>query len=150
MVAPSGLGEFRWIGQGPYAGYPGKDKLNEFGLYHLNREDLYFQGNRRGTELAMLTTARGAGFAIAMSKGDVAAERDGERTVLSHNALIGSLGNKGTSAEQNVELDKASRIAGIFTLVPVGHRWPAALARWFGKPAGAKQVFRPFLHSYDQ
>ncbi|MES3020433.1 MAG: glycoside hydrolase family 2 TIM barrel-domain containing protein [Pseudomonadota bacterium] len=150
VVAPAAMGEFRWIGQGPYAGYPGKDILNEFGLFHLNREDLYFKGNRRGTELAMLSTAQGSGFAIALAKGDVSVERDEERTLLSHNALIGSLGNKGTSAEQTVPLDKVSRIAGAFTLVPVGTRWPAALERWFGKPAGAKQVFRPFLHSYDQ
>jgi beta-galactosidase len=150
LVAPTGMGEFRWIGQGPYAGYPGKDRLNEFGLFHLHRDDLYFQGNRRGTELAMLTTASGAGFALALPKGDVAVERDGQQTLLSHNARIGSLGNKGTSPETTVELAQDLRIAGAFTLLPVSERWPEALVRWFGKPAGAKNVFKPFFHSYDQ
>jgi beta-galactosidase len=150
LVAPAGTGEFRWIGQGPYAGYPGKDRLNEFGLFHLNRDDLYFQGNRRGTELAMLTTPGGAGFAIALPAGDVAVERDGERTLLSHNALIGGLGNKGTSPEISVPLEKTAHVAGSFTLVPLQDRWPQELLSRFGKPAPAKQVFQPFLDSYDQ
>lgn len=150
VVAPAGVDEFRWIGQGPYAGYPGKDMLNEFGLYHLNRADLRFQGNRRGTELALLSASRGEGFALAMQPGDVAVEREGDRTLLSHNALVGSLGNKGTTPEVTYIAEKTPQIAGSFTLVPLGTRWPAALLRWFGEPVAAKEVFKPFFHSYDQ
>jgi beta-galactosidase len=150
VVAPPGLDEFRWIGQGPYAGYPGKDALNEFGLYHLNRSDLRFQGNRRGTELALLSEGRGAGFALAMQPGDVAVERDGARTLLSHNAIIGGLGNKGTTPEVTHLAENTPQIAGAFSLVPLAGRWPARLVRWFGEPAPAKDVFKPFFHSYDQ
>jgi beta-galactosidase len=150
VVVPSEMAEFRWIGQGPYAGYPGKDRLNEFGIFHLNREDLRFQGNRRGTELALLTTAGGAGVALAMPAGDVAVERLGENTLLSHNALIGGLGNKGTRPETSIALSQPPRIEGSFTLVPLGDAWPQALTRWFGKPAAATEVFRPYYHSYDQ
>lgn len=110
------LAEFRWIGQGPYAGYPGKDRLNEFGLFHLNR----------------------------------AVERDGDKTLLKHNAVISCLGNKIGRAESLVNSAKVGRISGSFTLVPTEDAWPAALTRWFGKPAAAREVFRPFYHSYDQ
>lgn len=65
VAVPTGQTEFRWIGQGPFAGYPGKDRLNEFGLFHPTREDLRFQGNRRETEFAALTTPGGAGGASA-------------------------------------------------------------------------------------
>lgn len=150
VVAPDGAQELRWIGQGPYAGYPGKDRLNEFGLHRLHRDDLRFQGNRRATELALLTSLGGAGFALAMPAADVAVERDGSRTLLSHNALIGGLGNKGTSPETSIALDKPVRIAGTFTLAPIAGAWPAALTRWFGAPGGTRDVFRPFYHSYDQ
>lgn len=152
VLAPAGTDEFRWIGQGPYAGYPGKDRLNEFGLYHLNRADLRFQGNRRETELALLTSAGGAGFALSMPAADVAVERSGDGTLLSHNALIASPGNKGTTPEIAIPLDASPRVAGAFTLVPVPvpGAWPSALARWFGHPAAAKDVFKPFYHSYDQ
>jgi beta-galactosidase len=150
IVVPAAFNQFRWIGQGPYAGYPGKDRLNEFGLYHLQSDDLRFQGNRRGTELALLTTAAGNGLALAAPVSDVAVERDGDRIVLSHNALIGGLGNKGTRPETTIKPDDARRIAGKFTLLPLTTAWPDALTRWFGKPAAATDVFHPFYHSYDQ
>jgi len=150
LVAPAGIGEFRWIGQGPYAGYPGKDQLNEFGVYHLNRADLRFQGNRRQTELAVLSDAAGAGFALALPAADVAVERHGARTLLSHNAVIGGLGNKGTQPETIVALDKVGEISGRFMLLPLTGAWPAALQGWVGAPGAAGEVLQPFFHSYDQ
>lgn len=150
LVAPAGIGEFRWIGQGPYAGYPGKDQLNEFGVYHLNRADLRFQGNRRQTELAVLSDAAGAGFALALPAADVAVERHGERTLLSHNAVIGGLGNKGTQPETIVALDKVGEISGRFMLLPLVGAWPDALQGWAGAPGAAGEVLKPFVHSYDQ
>ena len=63
-AAQPAASEFRWIGQGPYAGYPGKDALNEFGLYHLSRADIRFQGNRRETDVALLTNSRGQGVLL--------------------------------------------------------------------------------------
>jgi beta-galactosidase len=151
VVLPPTLTEFRWIGQGIHASYPGKDRLNEFGLFHLNRDDLRFPGNRRGTELALLTTAGGTGVALVPSMaGDVAVERDGEQTRLSHNAVVSSPGNKGWAPEHPVPLEKTPRIAGGFTLVPLTDTGPSALTRWFGEPAAATDVLRPFHHSYDQ
>ncbi len=152
VVLAPGLTEFRWMGQGPYPGYPGKDRLNEFGIYHLNREDLRFQGNRRETEVAMMTTPAGAGVALApATAADVSVERDGDRTLLSHNAVISGLGNKGPAPETNVDSAQTPHVAGSFSLVPLGdNAWPKALTRWFGKPAAAKDVFKPFYHSYDQ
>lgn len=150
LVAPAGMGELRWIGQGPYAGYPGKDQLNEFGIYHLNRDDIRFQGNRRQTELAVLSDAGGAGFALALPAADVAVERHGARTLLSHNALIGGLGNKGTAPETVVALDQVGAISGRFVLLPLAGAWPQALQGWIGAPGAAGEVLKPFLHSYDQ
>ncbi|MDR2675621.1 MAG: hypothetical protein LBC18_12395 [Opitutaceae bacterium] len=36
------------------------------------------------------------------------------------------------------------------TILPLDAEWPAALKRYFGEPAAARDVFRPFYHSYDQ
>jgi beta-galactosidase len=150
VLLPSGTSEFRWIGQGPYPGYPGKDQLNEFGIFHLNREDLNYQGNRRGTEVAVATDPNGRGIALVTNAADVAIERNGDKTLLSHNAVISGLGNKGSTPETFIKAEKTPRIAGSFTLVPLDGDWPAALKRWFGKPTPAKNVFKPFYHSYDQ
>jgi len=150
VVLPDSLSEFRWIGQGPYPAYPGKERLDEFGLFHVNREDLYFQGNRRETELALLTTPGGAGVALSAAPSDVAVERQGDTTLLSHNAVLSGLGNKGKLPETIVDVAKTPHIAGSLTLVPLAEAWPAALTRLFGQPAAAKHVFHPFYHSYDQ
>jgi beta-galactosidase len=149
LVAPPALTEFRWIGQGPYAGYPGKHRLNEFGLHHLARADLRFQGNRRGTEFAMLTAGAGQGVAMALAPGDVAVERQGENTVISHNALIGGLGNKGTLPETMVTLQPGQRISGRLRLMLLAPAWPAQVARWFGA-VPPTPLLAPFHHSYDQ
>jgi beta-galactosidase len=142
--------EFRWIGQGPYAGYPGKDRLNEFSIYHLNREDLYFSGNRRGVECAVASAPDGRGFALICAAGDVAVEAVEGGFVLSHNAVLSGRGNKGVGPESPVDATKVGRIAGHFTLVPLGKPWPEVLVRWFGQPSAIVPVFHPFLRSYDQ
>lgn len=153
LVLPPESAEFRWIGQGPYPGYPGKDRLNEFGLFHLNREDLHFQGNRRQADVALLTNETGHGIAMLPSdrkSRDVSVERYGAKNLLSHNAVISSPGNKGTQPETFIDAATIGPISGSFTLVPLESAWPATLIRWFGNPAPAVNVYRPFYHSYDQ
>ncbi len=144
------VSEFRWIGQGPYAGYPGKDRLNEFGTYHLNREDLYFSGNRRGVECAVASSPDGRGFALFCAAGDVAVEAADGGFVLSHNTRLSGRGNKGVGPESPLIADQIDHIAGGFTLVPLGTEWPEPLLRWFGQPGQPAPVFKPFYRSYDQ
>ena len=54
---------------------------------------------------------------------------NGDKTLLSHNAVIGGLGNKGTPPETVMDSSKTLRIAGSFTLVPLDDAWPAVLTR---------------------
>jgi hypothetical protein len=86
FIAPAEAASFRWLGAGPYAGFPGKDMLNEFGRHHLNREDLYFQGNRRQVDAALLARSNGSGLALLGSDMDISVERVDEGTTFSHNA----------------------------------------------------------------
>ena len=82
----------------------------ESGLFHLNREGLRFQGNRRETDHALLTTPAGTGVALVTTAGDAAVERDGDTTLLSHNAVIGGLGTKDTLPETTVDAEKTPHI----------------------------------------
>jgi beta-galactosidase len=149
LVVPDTASEFRWIGAGPYAGYPGKDWLNEYGLHHLGRADLNFQGNRRAVELALLTDPSGAGLAVGGNDMDVAVEREGDNTILSHNAVVSGRGTKFVEPDTMIKAEDTPRIAGKFTLIPLGSDWPASLTAWFGKPSRAK-ASQPYFHSYDQ
>jgi beta-galactosidase len=150
LVLPATASEFRWIGQGPFAGYPGKDALNEFGLYHLSRADIRFQGNRRETDAALLTNAQGRGVMLSGDSMDVAVENLPETTVLSQNALISGRGNKGSAPDSPLKADTTKIISGKFTLLPLGTAWPATLTHWFGQPSTPVAVQHPFYRSYDQ
>jgi beta-galactosidase len=150
LAGAAGATEFRWMGQGPYAGYPGKDALNEFGRFHLNRGDLDFQGNRRGVELAALVSPAGAGvLLLPENPADVAVENNASGVVLSHNAVIAGRGTKFVGPDTFPKAEATEHIAGRFTLLPLGKKWPAALLSWLGEPAGT-QAFQPYFHSYDQ
>jgi beta-galactosidase len=148
--------EFRWIGQGPYAGYPGKDRLNEFGVFHLNRDDLYFPGNRRGVELAALMSLGGPGLMIAGDKLTVSVEKREAETIFSHIALVAGAGSDPNGSGENVETKtdiKAASIKSIdgkFTLMPLSKDWPKPLLAWFGSPSTKANRFNPFLRVYDQ
>jgi beta-galactosidase len=150
LIVPATASEFRWIGDGPFPGYPGKDRLNEFGFYHLNRDDLNFQGNRRRLQIALLTNAAGEGILLSANDADVSVENYGQYTMLSHNAVISGRGNKGVGPETAINAEYVKKLAGSFTLLPLDSRWPAALKRWFGVPNEPAKAFRPFYRSYDQ
>jgi beta-galactosidase len=150
LVVPAGASEFRWIGQGPFAGYPGKDRLNEFGLHHLNREDIRFQGNRREVELAVLTNPAGAGLAVAGDRMDLAVENTADGIILSQNALLSGRGNKGSNPDAPLRADSIKRISGKFTLLPLDADWLPQLTQWFGQPSEPADLQHPFYQSYDQ
>jgi beta-galactosidase len=142
--------EFRWLGQGPFAGYPGKDRLNEYGTFHLTRQDLRFQGNRRGVEFALVSSPSGDGVLLAGAQMDTAVAEGPRGLVVSHNALVSGLGNKGSAPESDVTAADGKRISGAFTLLPVAATWPESLVRWFGKPGPAAAPEKPYYRSYDR
>jgi beta-galactosidase len=150
IAAPNAT-DFLWMGAGPYAGYPGKDALNQFGLFHLNREDLFFSGNRREVELALLTTAGGgAGLVLASSPSDIAVETDPGQVTLSHNTLLSGRGNKGSSPENGLKATPGLHFRGEFTLLPLSGKWPAPPAAWLGNLTKKVPVTKPFYRSYDR
>ncbi|MDI1247927.1 MAG: glycoside hydrolase family 2 TIM barrel-domain containing protein [Lacunisphaera sp.] len=150
VTAPQTAAEFRWLGAGPFAGYPGKDVLNEFGTYHLTSADIRFQGNRREVDLALLTSRAGTGALLAGANMDIAVENSADGIIFSHNALLAGRGNKGGEPEASLKADDIMRIAGKFTLLPLSADWPAPLQSWFGAPGQAATPQKPFYRSYDQ
>ena len=141
---------FRWLGPGPFPGYPGKDCLNEFGIHHLASGDIRFQGNRRGVELAILAAPGGEGILVSGQQMDVAVENTPAGIILAHNALVAGRGNKGMEPETVLKAAEIREISGNFTLLPLTAPWPASLTRWFGPANRTCEVSKPFYRSYDQ
>lgn len=150
FIVPEELSEFRWVGKGPYPAYPGKSRLSEFGIYHLNSNDLNYQGNRQEVDLALITNAAGAGFAVISNKSNLAVERSSEGIVVSLNAKVSGRYNKNSAPEKKVHIKNGEPFTGSFTLVPLSENWTASLQQIFGKPNVVAVPFKPFYNSYDQ
>lgn len=150
LAVPAPASEFRWVGAGPFAGYPGKEALNEFGRHHLTARDLRFNGNRRGVHVMALSAVDGAGVVLLGEAMDVAVETIDSGVMLSHNVAVAGRGNKGGSPETQIHVTKMNNITGRFTLLPLGRAWPEALVRWLGPPDASVPAWTPFFKSYDQ
>jgi beta-galactosidase len=148
---PAEYTEMRWIGDGPYASYPGKSMLDEYGFFHLNYEDLYFQGNRSNVQLMLFTDKNGNGFAINCDNADICVERTPEGLLLSHNALVSGRFNKGTMPDLIYDASKVNEIKGGFSIIPVNSNMvPELLMKMFGNLSARAVPFKPFYHSYDE
>jgi beta-galactosidase len=150
FLVPENLTEFRWVGKGPYASYPGKDRLDEFGFYHLNSADLNYQGNRSEVEIALFTDANGKGFALIANGANVAVERSFKGLIVSHNALVSGRFNKFNWPESLFQMDQIKGLFGRFSIVPLDGNWPGKLKELFGSPNVVAVPYKPFYHSYDQ
>lgn len=159
FAVPAAADEFRWIGQGPYAGYKHRDRVNRHGVFHLHRDDLFFPGNRRGVQLACLADVGGRGVLVAGDEATFSFDPRGADTIVSHVASDARSFDEKSDSKPKPEAwepggdaggPPAAVIEGSFTLVPLPAAWPAPLGRWFGPPGGRAPVVRPFLHVYDQ
>lgn len=151
FIIPASYTEFRWIGKGPYEAYPGKDRLSEFGFYHLSSNDLYFAGNRQQVSCAVFSNAQGEGFALLADDADIAVERSAAGIIISHNAHVSGRFNKYEWPEDLFLLNSGKEIKGSFVIVPFSSQTcPAVLIDLFGDIKTAAKPFQPFYYSYDQ
>ncbi|WP_243348592.1 glycoside hydrolase family 2 TIM barrel-domain containing protein [Parabacteroides sp. FAFU027] len=150
FLMPASFTEFRWAGKGPYPAYPGKDRLDEFGLYHLNSADLNYQGNREDVDIAILSDAQGKGIALVANKSNIAVENTAEGIIVSYNAYVSGRFNKGSMPETKVNVEKLQEISGRFSIVPLNANWPDVLHKLFGSSTNLAKPFKPFYNSYDQ
>ncbi len=151
FVIPAALTEFRWVGKGPYAAYPGKERLSEFGAHHLNSNDLYFPGNRQQVNCAVFSDAKGTGFILVAEKANITVERSAAGIIVSHNAFVSGHFNKYNWPKELVSFADQKAISGNFSIIPfTAATWPNALKAIFGDIKQVAKPFQPFFHSYDQ
>ena len=150
FLIPASFTEFRWIGKGPYEAYPGKERLSEFGFYHISSEDLYFPGNRQNVDCAIFSDKRGNGFALIADRANISVERSEKGIVVSHNAFITGRWNKYTWPTNMLDFKDGKILSGKFTIVPLTENWPSTICELFGNPTKVAVPFKPFYDSYDQ
>jgi len=146
------ISDFIWLGDGPFASYPDKHLLNDFGVHYLKKGDLNFNGNRANVEFAVLTDTDGNGIAIIGDRSNISVELIDGQIVVSHNALLCGVGNGKSLPMPAYQVDAAQikHISGSFQIVPLeANHWPKKLIEITGVPDKTKKPFVPFYYSYD-
>ncbi len=150
LLIPSILTEFRWVGKGPFASYPGKNKLSEFGIYYLNSNDLYFPGNRQEVDCAVFTDKQGNGFALISDGADISVERNDKGLVVSHNAITTGCYDKYIWPADIRHVNSNTSIEGELKIVPLSaNMWPEVIKDLFIDLEGYKGFYQPYFRSYD-
>ncbi len=146
------ISDFIWLGDGPFASFPDKHMLNDFGVHYMKKGDINFNGNRANVELAVLTDIEGNGIAIIGDRSNISVELIDGQIVVSHNALVSGNGNKKATAIPAYLVDAAQvkNISGTIQIIPLqANRWPEKLIETIGLPDKSKKPFAPFYHCYD-
>ncbi len=150
FILPTSISYFHWLGDGPFASYPDKFQLDNFGFHALHKNDINFNGNRSNVEIAVFTDKLGNGIAVVANKANISVELKENQIVVSHNSLVSGLGNKKTIPSQINWAKDVSEIKGEFEIIPLqAGCWPATLKELFGYPMSFPKPFKPFYYSYD-
>ena len=155
FTLPEAVTEFRWQGMGPYEMYPGRDLLDDFGVWHLNKDDLYFPGNRSQVTAAIVCDKTGAGWLVLPATGGETLHVTVENTPsgamrLCVNAFVSGIYHKRNWPTDMRHVEAGEKIEGAFRLVPLSADWPESLRRVFGPPDAHAESFNPFFRSYDR
>lgn len=142
-----------YMGNGPYACYPGRSALSWYGSHSLSGDDIRFPGNRMGVDVAMLSDKDGKAFVLVPREGNnVCVERNDDGTInLSHSVTVASAFNKNVWPEGGmVENTDGFAINGRFDLLVTNGQPNDYLSSFLSNEAGNKTVEKPFYNSYDQ
>jgi len=144
------LDRVQWIGQGPYASYPGRDKANRYGFWAKQMDDLYFEGNRMGVDAALVTDEEGNGLLIAGDGLNLNFEQTDRGIVLTVNAAVAGQGPKSSVTEYPVIAREVGTLNGQFFLYRIEKdQFSQSPYTLFADPADLPLPFHPFEKQYD-
>ena len=146
FLLPERMDRVQWIGQGPYAAYPGRRQADRFGIWALHKDDLYFEGNRPGVEALWVSDAEGDGLLILCGGSDVNFEQTDRGLVITVNAAVSGQGPKFAATAFPVWTDTLGERSGSFSMyrTRAGQDLPLFFA-----PDQVPEPFRPFVKQYD-
>jgi|GEM_PF-802503 len=145
LSLPSSYDTFHWLGQGPYSHTPGKTAFNDRALWHLNKCDIRFEGNRGGVDLAAVTGGP-MPIAVAVGGGNAGLENIGGCIVLTQNLAVAGYGAKFVAPQRALRAGKAGRMEGRMVL---GFGTERLLRNVFGTLEAANAE-RPYMENYGR
>lgn len=146
----SSINRIQWIGQGPYASYPGRCRANRYGVWSKQLDDLYLEGNRMGVDAALLTDSLGNGLLVVADSMSLSFEQTDRGLVLTVNAAVSGQGPKFARTAFPVISSEVGVVQGQFHLYRIeAGRIPSAVQSLFAAPDQVPAPFHPFLTQYD-
>jgi len=150
FLLPPSIDRVQWIGQGPFASYPGRYRANRYGLWQKRLDDLYLEGNRMGVDVVWLSDSKGNGYILVCDSGNVNFEQTDEGLVVTCNACVSGEGPKFGKTAFPVWAAEVGTAKGEFCLYPVSaDNIPDIVSRHFRRPATLDEPFHPFKTQYD-
>ena len=142
----SKIDRVQWIGHGPFASYPGRQQANRYGIWSMQKDDLYFEGNRMGIDAAWFSDKDGNGILIAGNQLNINFEQTDRGLLVTVNAAVCGQGPKFSKTAFGVWSNEVGTKNGAFQL----YRTEAgSLISPFAPPAKIQSLFRPFFKQYD-
>lgn len=149
LLAP-GIDRVQWMGYGPYASYPGRHQANRYGLWAKQMDDLYFEGNHGGIDVAYFSDAQGNGIVISGDSLDLNFEQTDRGIVVTVNAAVSGQGPKFAKTAFPGWNPGDGPVSATFTILPVeAGKLPRSISRLFTPAAQVPTPFKPFMTQYD-
>ena len=123
---------------------------NRYGIWSMQKDDLYFEGNRMGVDAVWLSDKDGNGVLLLLEQGNVSFEQTDKGVVMTVNAAVSGEGPKFSATHFPVWSSEVGVKSGHFSMyrTEAGKLSPG-LMQLFGSPGAMKEAFRPFLTQYD-
>ena len=140
----------QWIGQGPFASYPGRHQACRYGIWAKHKDDLYFEGNHGGIDAALFSDKDGNGLLIVGDSLDLNFEQTDRGIIVTVNAAVSGQGPKFAKTAFNGWKKGDGPVSGAFSLyrIDAGHE-PQPVRDLFLPASEVPAPFRPFLTQYD-
>ena len=140
----------QWIGNGLMPTYPGRFRAGRYGFWSLQKDDLYFEGNRRGVDAALLTDQKGGGILLFCQNGNVSFEQTDRGIVLTYNVAVSGEGPKFARTAFPVIAKELGTVTGDFYLYRISpDTVPQLIHDLFDHPRTIPAPFHPFVTQYD-
>lgn len=116
FLLDSSIDRVQWMGQGPFASYPGRSQANRYGIWGKRCGDLYLEGNHRGVEAALLTDSLGNGVLLTGDALDLNFEQTDRGLIVTVNAAVAGQGPKFRKTAFPPVIDASGTVSARFCL----------------------------------
>lgn len=146
----SKIDRVQWIGQGPFASYPGRHQANRYGFWAKHKDDLYFEGNHGGIDAAYFSDKDGNGVLIVGDSLNLNFEQTDRGIVLTVNAAVSGQGPKFAKTAFPGWKKGDKPVSTSFRCYYIkADVMPEVVSRLFAPASSVPAPFKPFMTQYD-